>query len=498
MAKLVTKFGYFKPGNKTKSGNYARYIATREGVEKIDESQKNKPATLKQKKLIKDILRDFPESKQMLEYEDYVKNKTIGTASEFISRSIEENASDALGREGYAKYIALRPRAERIGSHGLFTDEGVAVNLSAVVNEMNHHQGNIWTIILSLRREDAERLGFNTGDRWRTMLRTQTAELSKNFKIPMTHLRWYAAFHNETTHPHVHMMVYSKVENEGYLSKQGVEKLRSAFANDIFMQDQYCTYEKQTEYRDKLRGEGKKMIEEIVASINNDEYNNPTVNELFLKLADKLSKTKGKKVYGYLKPDVKDIVDLIMIELSNDERIQKLYDLWYQQKENAMKIYTEAIPQRIPLVSNKEFRPLKNAIIAEALKISQHRYGGETADSDDEGQEVHRESDEEIPLPIPQNDDEVPAEENEQNEDEYGDYKEEIASDNTKFSDNENENSNNAEQNYYAAIGTIRLLRYLGRMLQNRIDDRKIEAEGKTDRKLYRKIQEKKQAQGLK
>ena len=176
MAKLVTKFGYFKPGNKTKSGNYARYIATREGVEKIDESQKNNPATLKQKKLIKDILRDFPDSKQMLEYEDYVKNKTIGTASEFISRSIEENASDALGREGYAKYIALRPRAERIGSHGLFTDEGVAVNLSAVVNEMNHHQGNIWTIILSLKREDAERLGFNTGDRWRTMLRTQTAE----------------------------------------------------------------------------------------------------------------------------------------------------------------------------------------------------------------------------------------------------------------------------------------------------------------------------------
>ena len=392
----------------------------------------------------------------------------------------------------------MRPRAERIGSHGLFTDEGVAVNLSAVVNEMNHHQGNIWTIILSLKREDAERLGFNTGDRWRTMLRTQTAELSKNFKIPMTHLRWYAAFHNETTHPHVHMMVYSKVENEGYLSKQGVEKLRSAFANDIFMQDQYCTYEKQTEYRDKLRGEGKKMIEEIVASINNDEYNNPTVNELFLKLADKLSKTKGKKVYGYLKPDVKDIVDLIMIELSNDERIQKLYDLWYQQKENAMKVYTEAIPQRIPLVSNKEFRPLKNAIIAEALKISQHRYGGETADSDDEGQEVHRESDEEIPLPIPQNDDEVPAEENEQNEDEYGDDKEEITSDNTKSSDNENENSNNAEQNYYAAIGTMRLLRYLGRMLQNRIDDRKIEVEGKTDRKLYRKIQEKKQAQGLK
>ena len=143
MARLITKFGYFKPGAKKKSGSYAKYIATREGVEKIDESKKNKPATVNQKRLIGNILRDYPDTRNMLEYEDYRKSMTAGNASDFISRAIEENSTDVVGREGYAKYIALRPRAERMGSHGLFTDEGVAVNLSAVTDEMNRHKGNI-------------------------------------------------------------------------------------------------------------------------------------------------------------------------------------------------------------------------------------------------------------------------------------------------------------------------------------------------------------------
>ena len=511
MARLITKFKYMKPQNQNKKrkkpGGYAKYIGTREGVEKIDDSKKCSHVTDSQQKLIRKILKDFPDSRDMHEYSDYQKSPTGSNASEFITRALEDNSYEAAGRDGYAKYIALRPRAERTGAHGLFTDDGVEVNLSKVAEEMNSHEGNIWTVIISLRREDAERLGFNTGERWRSMLRSQTSILSESFKIPMKNLRWYAAYHNESHHPHVHMIVYSTSENEGYLSKQGIEKLRSALANDIFMQDMYCTYEKQTEYRDRLRTDGKKYIADIVEKINDEQAVDPQIQAMLLRLADKLQRTKGKKVYGYLKPEVKAIVDAIMIRLSENEQIAKLYDLWYQQKETAIKVYSDELPPRIALVDNKEFKPLKNAIIAEALKISQHSYGGETADTGDEGQEIHREPDEEILLPIPPDDneyilfpedDEVPAEENEQDEDGYGDDKEEIASDNTKFSDNENENSNNAEQNYYAAIGTMRLLQYLGRMLQNRIDDRKIEAEGKTDRKLYRKIQEKKQAQGLK
>ena len=285
MARLVTKFGYMKSGTKKKSGGYAKYIATREGVEKLDDFVKKIPATDKQKQLVQKLLQDFPDSKDTHEYKDYMKNQTIGNASEFISRVIEDNNSEIAGREGYAKYIALRPRAERVGSHGLFTDEGVEVNLQQVTDEMNRHKGNIWTIIISLHREDAERLGFNTGERWRTMLRTQTANLSENFKIPMKNLRWYAAFHNESHHPHVHMMVYSSNENEGYLSKQGIENLRSAFAKDIFMQDLYCIYEKQTEYRDKIRSDGKRIIEDIVSEINAENTANPQIQMLLMKLS---------------------------------------------------------------------------------------------------------------------------------------------------------------------------------------------------------------------
>ena len=398
MARLVTKFGYMKSGTKKKSGGYAKYIATREGVEKLDDSVKKIPATDRQKQLVQKLLQDFPDSKDTHEYQDYMKNQTIGNASDFISRVIEDNNSEIAGREGYAKYIALRPRAERVGSHGLFTDEGVEVNLQQVTDEMNRHKGNIWTIIISLHREDAERLGFNTGERWRTMLRTQTANLSENFKIPMKNLRWYAAFHNESHHPHVHMMVYSSNENEGYLSKQGIENLRSAFAKDIFMQDLYCIYEKQTEYRDKIRGDGKKIIGDIVSEINTENTANPQIQELLLQLAERLSRTTGKKVYGYLKPEVKSIVDMILTELSKDERIQKLYDLWYQQKENALKIYTEAMPQRIPLVLNNEFKPMKNAIIQEALKI--FKADKPPANADEDGEKIG-ETEEDMPLPMP-------------------------------------------------------------------------------------------------
>ena len=283
------------------------------------------------------------------------------------------------------------------------------------------------------------------------------------------------------------MIVYSTSENEGYLSKQGIEKLRSALANDIFMQDMYCTYEKQTEYRDRLRADGKKSIADIIEKINNKQTVNLQIQAMLLQLADKLSRTKGKKVYGYLKPEVKAIVDAIMVRLSENEQITKLYDLWYQQKEEALKVYTDEMPQRIPLADNREFKPLKNVIIQEALKISRYIYRDETADTDDERQELNQESDEEIIFTVPPGEDhympisedyEVPTEE--------------------KDNSDEEKSSDNTENNYYAAIGAMRLLRYLGRMLQNRIDENKIIADSRVDRKLYRKIQEKKQAQGLK
>ena len=294
----------------------------------------------------------------------------MGNASEFISMAIEENLDAVANTKTYADYIATRPRAERFGSHGLFTDDGVQVQLSKVSQELNAYTGNVYTAILSLKREDASRLGFDSGSRWRDFLRGQTQTLSENLKIPMEHLRWYAAFHNEGHHPHVHLIAYSTVPGEGHLSKQGMENMRSAFARDIFSQELLFTYQQQTEYRDQLRQQGRESISDIVAQINAGTYQNPRIEELLIRLADRLSRSAGKKVYGYLKPDVKVIVDQIVAELAGDENIQKLYDLWYEQREDVLRTYTDTFPERVPLEQNKEFKSIRNVVIQEALKIA--------------------------------------------------------------------------------------------------------------------------------
>ena len=370
MPRLVTKFKYLKPGGGGKSvGGYARYIATREGVEKLDDSHLHAPATKKQQALIEKILRDFPETTVSQEYEVFLREQTVGNASEFITMVIEENMDAVSETKTYADYIATRPRAERFGSHGLFTDDGVQVQLSKVSQDLNAYKGNVYTAILSLKREDAARLGFDSGGRWRDFLRGQTQTLSENLKIPMEHLRWYAAFHNEGHHPHVHLIAYSTVPGEGHLRKQGMENMRSAFARDIFSQELLFTYQRQTEYRDQLREQGRESISDIVAQINAGTYRNPRIEELLIRLADRLSRTTGKKVYGYLKADVKAIVDQIVAELAGDENIQKLYDLWHEQREDVLRTYTDTFPERIPLEQNKEFKSIRNAVIQEALKI---------------------------------------------------------------------------------------------------------------------------------
>ena len=471
MAKLVTKFKYLKPNRKVSTGGYAKYIATREGVEKIDDTKKFAPATAKQKNLIEKILKDFPDSKDMFEYADYIEKQNAGSASDFISRVMEDYAYEISGRKAYADYIATRPRAERFGSHGLFTDDGVQVQLSKVTEELDRHKGNIWTAIISIRREDAERLGFNTGARWRDMLRTQTEALAKNLKIPMENLRWYAAFHNESHHPHVHMIAYSTVENEGYLTQKGVENLRSSFAKDIFQQDLLCIYEKQTEHRDKLRAEARDIVENLVSKINSEIYISASIQHKLLELADRLSKTSGKKVYGYLKLDVKAIVDSIVDELSNDDRIKKLYDLWYEQKENTIRTYTDEVPDRIPLAQNKEFKSIKNAVIKEAMKL---------IPNEDEAESSENIDDEDVSESL----------ENEENTSAESVFDSGRGVLYPRYSIKTNRNS--------VAVSSLYLLRYLCNIIQNQLRFEEKQKAQRTDKKLQQKINDKKQDQGLK
>lgn len=471
MAKLVTKFKYLKPNQKVSAGGYAKYIATREGVEKIDGSQKFAPATAKQKNLIEKILKDFPDSKDMFEYADYLEKQNQGSASDFISRVMEDYAYEISGRKVYANYIATRPRAERFGSHGLFTDDGVQVQLSKVTEELDKHKGNIWTAIISIRREDAQRLGFNTGARWRDMLRTQNEALAKNLKIPIQNLRWYAAFHNESHHPHVHLIAYSTVENEGYLTQKGVENLRSSFAKDIFHQDLLCIYEKQTEHRDRLRAEARDIVENLVSKINSEIYVSASIQHKLLELADRLSNTTGKKVYGYLKPDVKALVDSIVDELANDGRIKKLYDLWYEQKENTIRTYTDEVPDRIPLAQNKEFKSIKNAIIKEALKLNV---------TEDEAEESENTDEESVSNPFE-------YEENTSAESVFDSGRGVLY---PRYSIKTNRNS--------VAVSSLYLLRYLCNIIQSRLPFEEKQKAQRTDKKLQQKINDKKQAQGLK
>lgn len=471
MARLVTKFKYLKPNRKVSAGGYAKYIATREGVEKIDDTKKFAPATEKQKNLIEKILKDFPDSKDMFEYVDYLEKQNQGSASDFISRVMEDYAYEILGRKAYADYIATRPRAEKFGSHGLFTDDGIQVQLSKVTEELDKHKGNIWTAIISIRRENAERLGFNTGSRWRDMLRTQTESLAKNLKIPMQNLRWYAAFHNESHHPHVHLIAYSTVENEGYLTQKGVENLRSSFARDIFQQDLLCIYERQTKHRDKLRAEARDIVEDLVSKINSEIYISASIQNKLLELADRLSKTKGKKVYGYLKPDVKALVDSIVEELASDDRIKKLYDLWYEQKENTIRTYTDEMPQRIPLVDNKEFKSIKNAIIKEALKLNL---------TEDEVEKNENTDEEPVLNPFE-------YEENTSAESVFDSDKGVLY---PHYSIKTNRNS--------VAVSSLYLLRYLCNIIQNQLRFEEKQKAQRTDKKLQQKINDKKQAQGVK
>ena len=369
MARLVTKFKYLKPNRKQSKGGYAKYIATREGVEKIDESFRLSPATVNQVRLIQKLVKDFPDTKDMHEYRDYLAKPNAGNATDFISRAIEDNIHAAAGRKTYADYIATRPRAERIGTHGLFTDDGVEVKLDKVSEELDRYNGNVWTVILSLRREDAERLGFGEGKRWRELLRSEAPELAENFKIPLENLKWYAAFHNESHHPHVHLIIYSKLENEGYLTTRGVQNLRSVFARDIFAQDLVSVYEKQTEYRDELKRENGERIAELLRQIGEGGCDNPALEEKLLQLADRLSKTKGKKVYGYLKADVKALVRSVVDELERDERIAELYALWYERREEVIRTYTETLPPRVPLSENDAFKSVRNAVIQAAMGV---------------------------------------------------------------------------------------------------------------------------------
>lgn len=471
MPRIIMKSPYIKPNSKTHIGNYVSYIATRDGVEKADSTQKFMEATSVQKKIINKLLKDYPDSNDLYEYQDYFDKPNRGNADELILRIAETHAELFGDREKYVSYIAQRPRVEKISSHGLFTDDGVPIVLSNVQKEVAESKSNVWTHIISLKREDAERLGYNNAKTWMNIIRSQRNMIAENMKIAPENFRWYAAFHNEGHHPHVHMIAYSTKPNEAYLTEKGIENIKSNLAKVIFRQDLISIYQKQTEHRDKLRAEARDIVEVLVSKINSEIYINASIQHKLLELADRLSKTNGKKVYGYLKPDVKAIVDSIVDELANDSRINKLYDLWYEQKENTIRTYTDEMPDRIPLVQNKEFKSIKNVVIKEALKLNL---------TEDETEERGNVEDEGFSKAFV--DKENTSAESVFDSDRGALY--------PHYSIKTNRNS--------VAVSSLYLLRYLCNIIQNQLRFEEKQKVQRTDKKLQQKINDKKQAQGLK
>ena len=302
MARLILKTPYYKPSNPGRGG-YVSYIATREGVEKLN------------------------------------------------------------GRGGMASYIG-----ERRGSNGLFTDEGKDIVLAKIMKEVDEHPGNVWGMILSLRREDAERFGYNSAEQWMNLIRSHRNDVARAMHIDPKNFRWYAAFHQAEGHPHVHIMAWSQVPNEPYLSRRGIEKIKQTFATDIFRQELYSLYSKQTEARDRIREEYRARMEEIV----DEADNTPGREDLALRLQDlavMLNRSKGKKVYGYLSKTQKKKVDEIVRLIASDPLIEEQYDLWYKLQCEKYRTYTDAMPPKLPLEEEKEFRPIRNAVVKAAVML---------------------------------------------------------------------------------------------------------------------------------
>lgn len=390
MARLILKSPYLKcDGNHSVSG-YLRYIGTRERVEILPD---DRPPTRKQEQLVRKLVKDFPSSKKLGEYSDYETKPTKANASAFITRALEENWPQVQQSDGYMKYIATRPRAERLGDHGLFGDED-GVDLDKAMRELDYYTGNVWTHIISLKREDAARLGYDSANAWRNLLRANRNDIAAAMNIPPNHFRWYAAYHNEGDHPHVHMMAWSTVPEEAYLTKEGIRQIKSRLMNQIFKQEMLHTYEQKSQSRDELVRETRRAIRRLTREMAQSICSAPEIGQKMEQLATQLETVKGKRSYGYLPKSVKKTVDEVVDKLEELPVVRECYDQWCVLQSEVDSYYHDKPREKKKLSQEKEFRQIKNAVIQEAERIRLGEITFEDADlSDhDEPEQVRGES----------------------------------------------------------------------------------------------------------
>lgn len=319
--------------------------------------------------MINRMISDYPKTKEMFEYEDYIKEPNRENASELISTVIDQNLNDIATKENYTNYIATRPRAERLGEHGLFSDEGAVVDLKKIAKEIGEHEGYVWTHIISLKREDAQRLGFDNAQSWMNLCQAKRNELAEAMKIDPNDLKWYAAYHDEGHHPHIHMMVYSANPKNGFLTNKGIGKIRKMLVSEIFKNDLVHIYQEQTKTRDVIKSYSKDVVENLLSGINQSFIDNDVIFQKILCLRETLKDYHGRMVYGYIPKSTKQVVDDILKELEKDENIKQLYEQWLLYKRDIHQTYSAKNLENldIPMFEQKEFKSIKNMILKEVM-----------------------------------------------------------------------------------------------------------------------------------
>ena len=350
-----------------------KYIATREGVEVLTGKG---PATEKQKEMVAKLLKDFPDVRDSFEYEDYKQAPTLHTASALISAALDSHMQNLQSENGYLKYIATRPGAEKHGAHGLFGRQE-NTNLTAAMHDLTAHDGNVWTIIYSLHREDAERLEYNNAAAWRKLLVSQQNKFAEAFHVPASALHWYAAYHDADTHPHIHMMIWT--DQETVLKRDAVVKLRSVMTNSIFQAELENLYiRKDAAYKDVTEA-AREVMHDLVERMESVSEPPASIQQKLLELALELRTVSGKKQYAYLKKPLKDMVDSIVDELEKLPEVAAYYSVWNGLRDTLEGYYKNRPRQHNPLSQQKEFRAIKNAIIQEAGRLSQQMEQTQTA-----------------------------------------------------------------------------------------------------------------------
>lgn len=141
-------------------------------------------------------------------------------------------------------------------------------------------------------------------------------------------------------------------------------------------------YEKRTQQREQLKEQASRSLLFLLQEMQRGICHNEKIAEQMQLLSKRLMNTGGKKVYGYLKADVKAIVNGIVDELAKEEKVAECYKQWMESKSEILHFYKDADAEQLPLSEQKELKSIKNMVIREAV-----RYGEGYLYTEDEGLE---------------------------------------------------------------------------------------------------------------